>query len=99
VVPCLPFWMSASPEGLPGEDDVDVSRTPPTFIHSFIPFKKPFKRFVACATFFKVENAYSLTDIGALASSLTKKKTKVSPPCPILPPLPILLIIGLWFVS
>ena len=30
VAPCLPFWMSASPCGLPGEDDVDVSRT----IHS-----------------------------------------------------------------
>ena len=26
--PCVPFWMSASPEGLPGEDDVDVPRTP-----------------------------------------------------------------------
>ena len=34
--PCLPFWMSASPCGLPGEDDVDVSRNP-----LFLSFKEP----------------------------------------------------------
>ena len=43
--PCLPFWMSASPEGLPREDDVDVSRI--VFLSFFHWFKNPFKRVVA----------------------------------------------------
>ena len=47
VAPCVPFWMSASPEGLPGEDDVDVPRTPPPSF--FLWFNNPFTRVVAGA--------------------------------------------------